>query len=204
MTASCASNMFALWLIYIDGDELGKQTRTQIQNPIFTLYWTEHVHIAQTTPFPLFLCRTGIEVWVRTRVRLWQCKCTIRKVVFQKRTERTLLTNRRAFVVLGGPDGRRVAQTHSIHHLVRGSWLPRDREPDEEFWAEDSGDRPSSPNTWHGLHPDTECSGYVRHPHPRVCTLITRHPHPQVYTIIKHPHPRVHTLIINGLHPDPE
>ena len=36
-------------------------------------------------------------------------------------------------LVSGGPDGRRVAQTHSLHHLVWGSWLSRDREPDEEF-----------------------------------------------------------------------
>ena len=42
------------------------------------LYHAEHFTCSDSDPYSLFLCRTGIRVRVRTRVRLRQCKSAIR------------------------------------------------------------------------------------------------------------------------------
>ena len=56
-----------------------RRTRIRIPNPMATLYYAEHAHIADLDldPDSLFLCRRGIRVRVRTRVHLRQCKWDI-------------------------------------------------------------------------------------------------------------------------------
>ena len=68
-------------------------TRIWILNSIVRLYCAEHIHNAQT-PYSLFLCRTGIWVGVRTRVRLRKCEWAIMKT-----PKSALLTQWRIYIV---------------------------------------------------------------------------------------------------------
>ena len=54
-----------------------RRTRIRVPNPMATLYYAKHVHIAQTQDsdlYSLFLYKTGIRIRVRTRVCFQKCK----------------------------------------------------------------------------------------------------------------------------------
>ena len=65
-----------LWLIYIDGDELGYRLGFGFETQWLhcTIQNISHCMDLDSDPYSLFLCRTGIRIQASTRVRLWQCK----------------------------------------------------------------------------------------------------------------------------------
>ena len=67
-----------LWWSLVAHSDWRRRTRSQIPKSMATLYYAEHFTDPDSDPYSLFMCRTGIRVWVRTQVRLRQCKWAIK------------------------------------------------------------------------------------------------------------------------------